>query len=338
MKNKHLFIGIDISKLTFDAAVIELDAIANIQHNTFSNNKKGFAEMLKWIASIHGRYKQENWVFCFEQTGVYAFHLCCFLEDNGLDYCYESALKIHRSLGTIKRLKSDKADSCDIARYLYQKREELDFYKMPSRAIQQLKILISMRRRMVKQKQGMTISSGEIVAFSDKETAKLVKIGSQSIILQLDKQIDKIEAEIEKLLKTDDQLSEKAMLVSSVIGIGPIITAYVIARTNGFANFKSAREFSSYCGSAPFERSSGTSIKRSVHISQAADKELKALLTNGAYAAIRYDAEIRAYYNRKIKEGKSEFCVINAIRNKLIYRMFSVVKRGTPFLKTANYC
>jgi transposase len=64
-----------------------------------------------------------------------------------------------------------------------------------------------------------------------------------------------------------------------------------------------------------------------------ADKELKTLLTNGAYAAIRYDGQIRNYFQRKLKEGKNEFSVINAIRNKLIHRVFATVNRGTPYVK-----
>jgi transposase len=63
------------------------------------------------------------------------------------------------------------------------------------------------------------------------------------------------------------------------------------------------------------------------------DKELKSLLTNGVYAAIKYNNQIKQYYQRKIKEGKNEFSVINAIRNKLIHRVFATINRGTPYVK-----
>jgi transposase len=335
MKNKHLFIGIDIAKLTFEAAFIQSTAISSTGSKSFTNDKKGFRNLIKWIKNIN--LHQQEWVFCFEHTGIYAFHFCCFLEDNNLDYCYESALKINRSLGIIKRQKSDRADAIDIAKYLYQKRDDLEYYKLPSRSVQKLKALISLRRRMLKQKIGMSVSSSEIAAFSDKQTARIIKQESNKIINKFEKQIEKIDEQIVNLMNADPELSEKYNLVRSVIGIGPVISAYIIAKTNCFKNFKNGREFSSYCGSAPFERSSGTSIKKVIHLSKAADKELKSLLTNGAYAAIRYDDEIRAYFMRKIKEGKSEFCVINAIRNKLIHRVFAVVHRGTPFVKIANY-
>jgi len=65
---------------------------------------------------------------------------------------------------------------------------------------------------------------------------------------------------------------------------------------------------------------------------------MKALLTNGAYSAIQHDRELRNFFQRKIKQGKEEFCVINIIRNKLISRVFAAVKRGTPYVAIMNYC
>lgn len=333
MKKKELFIGIDVSKSTFDATIIPKGSLQTAHHKQFKNQKTGFKQLAKWIKSIYVDSEESHWVFCMEQTGVYSYHLCCFFEENNLDYCHESALKINRSLGIIKREKSDKADSRDIAKYLYQHSEELSFYKLPSRSLQKLKALISFRRRLLKQKVSLQISSKEIAAFSDKEVSVLIKTESNKLIKSFVQKIKKIEGEIQKLMTEDETLSEAYNLTTSVVGIGPIIGVYIIARTNCYSSFSNARNFASYSGSAPFERSSGTSIKKVVRINKMADKELKTLLTNGAYAAIRYDGQIKQYYLRKIKEGKSEFSVINAIRNKLIHRVFATVNRGTPYVK-----
>jgi transposase len=333
MKKKELFIGIDVSKSTFDAAIIPKGSLQTVHHKQFSNTKTGFKQMTKWIISIFPEYEHYSWVFCMEQTGVYSYHLCCFFEENNLDYCHESALKINRSLGIIKREKSDKADSRDIAKYLYQHIEELSFFKLPSQSLQKLKALISFRRRLLKQKVALQASSKEISAFSDKETSRFIKTESNKLIKSYVQKIKKTEDEILKLMNEDPALSEAYKLTTSVVGISPVIASYVIARTNCFSNFESPRNFASYCGAAPFERSSGTSIKKVVRINKMADKELKSLLTNGAYAAIRYDGQIRHYFQRKLKEGKNEFSVINAIRNKLIHRVFATVNRGTPYVK-----
>ena len=49
-------------------------------------------------------------------------------------------------------------------------------------------------------------------------------------------------------------------------------------------------------------------------------------------SAIQQDPELRAYYKRKIEEGKPKMVALNNVRNKLLARAFSVVKRGTPYV------
>jgi len=49
-------------------------------------------------------------------------------------------------------------------------------------------------------------------------------------------------------------------------------------------------------------------------------------------SAIQHDSEIRHYYNRKVAEGKDKMLAINNVRNKLIARVFAVVKRGTSYV------
>ena len=60
---------------------------------------------------------------------------------------------------------------------------------------------------------------------------------------------------------------------------------------------------------------------------------IKANLSNAARSAIQNDPELRLYYDRKAKEGKEHGVIMNAVKFKLITRVFAVVKRRTPFVK-----
>ena len=51
-----------------------------------------------------------------------------------------------------------------------------------------------------------------------------------------------------------------------------------------------------------------------------------------ALAAVRFDNELKAYYKRKVEEGKNKMSVLNAVRNKLIHRIMAVLKRRTPYV------
>lgn len=56
-----------------------------------------------------------------------------------------------------------------------------------------------------------------------------------------------------------------------------------------------------------------------------------------AISAIQHNPEMKAYYQKRIAEGKNKMSTINIIRNKLISRVFAVVKRKTPYVDTMKY-
>jgi transposase len=60
---------------------------------------------------------------------------------------------------------------------------------------------------------------------------------------------------------------------------------------------------------------------------------LKALINLSAWNAIRSVPSLKAYFERKVMQGKHKLSVINAIRNKLIAIVLSVIRRNEPFAK-----
>ncbi len=55
----------------------------------------------------------------------------------------------------------------------------------------------------------------------------------------------------------------------------------------------------------------------------------------GSLVSVKLDPGIKAYYERKVNEGKNKMSVLNAVKNKLLARVLAVVKRGEPYEK--NY-
>ena len=64
---------------------------------------------------------------------------------------------------------------------------------------------------------------------------------------------------------------------------------------------------------------------------------IKKLLHLAAMAAIRSDKELKEYYLRKVAEGKNKMSVLNAVRNKLVHRIMSVITRKQPYLSREDY-
>jgi len=86
---------------------------------------------------------------------------------------------------------------------------------------------------------------------------------------------------------------------------------------------------------APVRYRSGTSIHGKTRVNHQARKRLKSLFHLGAIAAIRAKGELQDYYQRKVAESKNKMLVLNAVRNKLIHRVYAVVSRGEKYNK--NY-
>ena len=148
----------------------------------------------------------------------------------------------------------------------------------------------------------------------------------------LTRSIAQIDQELRQLIDQDPELKKLFDLAVSVKGIGLQIAANMLVATHGFTRFTTWRKFSCYCGLAPFEYRSGSSIRGKTRVSPLGNKRLKAMIGNGIASAIQNDPEIKAYYQRKLKEGKHKMVVMNAIKNKLISRVFAVIKRETPFV------
>ncbi len=138
-----------------------------------------------------------------------------------------------------------------------------------------------------------------------------------------------------KIIEKDEKLNENFTLATSVVGISLIVGSYMLVQTNNFSQFNQ-REYACHAGVAPFENSSGTDTPQKRKTNKMADKKIKALLTNAALSAKEHDPQIKQYYTRKIKEGKNKYCVLNAVRFKLISRVFATVNRGTPYVKMAH--
>jgi len=124
---------------------------------------------------------------------------------------------------------------------------------------------------------------------------------------------------------------------TSVTGIGVIIAAFMIVSTNNFTSFENGRKYACYAGIAPFDYSSGTSIKGKTKVSQMGNKRVKSLLSNGANSALRHDPEIKAYYARKMAENKDHKLIVNSICCKLVNRVFAVIKRQTPYVRIYHH-
>ena len=324
-KVQHV-IGADLSKRTIDLFCHLPNTYIRV-----SNQHSGFKELLKWFQQQ--QINSSELMIVMEHTGLYSFCFEKFLQEHQISFTKVNALTIKRSIGLV-RGKSDKIDARRIAEYGYEKRSKLVTEVPTSDELQRLRLLHSTRERLVRQKASLLNVLKEYgnIGLSKQDSITRSQL---RIIKSLEKEISKMEAEMNDIIKNNPSLQQNHQLLQSIKGVGKVLATATIIKTKNFTRFTNARKFACYCGTAPFENTSGTSIRGKTRVSHLADKQMKTLLDLSAKSAIQYDKELRAYYLKRVESGKSKMSTINIVRNKILYRMFAVIKRQTPF--SENY-
>lgn len=318
MQNQTI-IGIDVSSATLDIYV---------------NGKEQKSFVIKNETTAIGRffnaYKGECLLIGMENTGRYNWALYEILKDLHHQVYVISPLHLKKSMGLV-RGKTDKIDAVRIAAFIGKNHTDIPQWKPSSPVIQKLKILLTERNSRIKSRRQLIKQQHDYSKMKHLGLDRsLQKLNMQQLTL-IDKQLILIEKEIELLIKADEQISRQAELIRSVPGAGKVLCWMMLAKTEGFTIITEPRKMACYSGVAPFAHQSGTSIKGKNRVSSYADKAIKAVLHLAAMSAIRLKNDLRDYYLRKVTEGKNKMSALNAVRNKIVHRIFAVIKNQTPY-------
>lgn len=318
-----LIVGVDVSKTTLDICFKPSGTIFRI-----SNALAGFEKLVRELK------KECGWevkvLVVMEHTGQYSYRFEKFLRSRAINYCKISALQIKRSLG-VTRGKTDKIDAERIGEYGWLRREILVADPLLQEEIRELRSLLRLRLKLVRDRSGYVSRLKEMIAAGTCRTCDYQGKIQQQIIEFLSTRITQLEVKIKSLISSNASLANTCQLLRSIKGVGWIVSAYMIGCTENFERFCNARKFNCYAGLAPFKHESGSSIKGRSRVSHLANKEAKALLNLAACCAIRCDQELKQYYRKRVEEGKRKMSCLNIIRSKIVARMFAVVKRQSSY-------
>ena len=320
---QSLIIGVDVSKSTLDICFKPSGTSLQV-----TNKLAGFKTCIRTLKKEAGL--QVRILVVMEHTGQYSYRFEKFLNSRAISYCKIPALQIKRSLGVI-RGKNDKIDAERIAEYGWLRREILAAEPHLREEIRELRELLNLRIKLVRDRSGYISRLKEMIATGTCKVSDEQARIQQQVITFLGSKITKLEGMIKSMISENPSLDNTCRLLRSIKGVGWIIAAYMIGCTENFEKFGNARKFNCYAGLAPFKYESGTSIKARSRVSHLANKEAKSLLNLAASCAIRCDQELKKYYQKRVAEGKRKMSCLNIIRSKIVARMFAVVKRQSPY-------
>jgi transposase len=317
-------LGIDISKLKFDACLLR-DA-GRLRHRVFPNTPAGFAQLSAWLSKHH----VERAHACLEATGTYGEALAAYLHEAGhvVSVVNPALIKAYAQ-SHLSRAKTDKADATLIARFCAE-RCPPEWRPLP-REVRELQALA---RRLdslleMRQMEANRLEVAATAAVSESLTGHLT---------YLDEEIARTGKLIRSHIDRHPGLRAQRDLLLSIPGIGETTAAKLLSEIMDVKLYESARQLAAFAGLAPRLHESGRSVRRKARLSKTGAPRLRKALYFPAVVAMRHNPRVRAMSERLKERGKCPMQIIGAAMRKLVHIVYGVLKSGRPFdpeLKTA---
>lgn len=307
-------IGIDVGK---DSLVIH-----RLPENTtleVRNDKAGLTKLLRWLG------RDEALRVVFEPTGPYHRLLERTLAAAGVAMIKVNPRQARRFAEAIGRLaKTDRVDAAMLARLGMT----LDLEVLPPRTemLNDLRELQVARQGRVRDRIALTVRLGHA-------SLALLKRQLRLSIRQVEAQLAEIDAAILEIIRTDEALSQRFDILTSIPGIGQIAACALLIEMPELGQME-ARQAAALAGLAPVTRQSGK-WKGHAHI-QGGRAGLRKALYMPALVATSYNAPLREKYQQLIADGKAAKIALTAIMRKLIVLANALLRDNRKWTPNAS--
>jgi len=156
----------------------------------------------------------------------------------------------------------------------------------------------------------------------------LVAASIDAVLETIDKQLDEMDRMIRQFVQPSPAWMEKAELLQSVPGLGPVTTHVLLAELPELGRLN-RREIASLVGVAPINRDSGT--LRGRRMIGGGRTTVRNALYMAALVATRHNPVIRAYYLRLVENGKRKIVALVAAMRKLLTILNTMLKNNQPW-------
>lgn len=176
-------------------------------------------------AAVADLAQDRDAVVCFESTGGQEWQLWALLETEGVAARQVPPAQVRafaQSRGT--RAKTDRIDAALIARFFAFRPEA--GRSLPTGKLRSLRALTSKRAQLVEMRKRLL---AQIRAHQKLGTAAMFEDIDTEMKQRIDSLIKELEDRITQAIASDDRLSETAVVLRSIPGIGPVVSAMLIA-------------------------------------------------------------------------------------------------------------
>ena len=308
-KLSETFVGIDVSKHSLD---IQIDPVGEFLHVSYDD--AGVADVCRRLLRLAPT------LIVMEATGGLEVRLAGELASRGLAVAVVNPRQVRDFAKASGELaKTDRIDAGILSRFAKAIRPTARPLKDAD--TRDLDDLVTRRRQLVEIRLQETIRLGSTTS---KSSVKSIK----THIAWLDKQIDKLEDDMNDRLRNSDVWRVKDDLLRGIPGVGTVTTTTMLAKCPELGQLN-RRQIAKLIGVAPLACDSGRHKgKRFVWGGRA---DVRSVLYMAAVTAIRYNPVIKTFADRLKQAGKPAKVVIVACMRKLLTIMNTMLKNNEPW-------
>ena len=312
-------VGIDVSKDTLDCCLRSPDGA--VRERVFPNAPAGFAALVAW-ADRHAAGQAIH--FGMEATGPYSEAPATHLHAAGRLVSVVNPTRIkYAGLMRGRGNKTDQADAKLIAEYTA--RESPPAWHPPTPEVREL--------------QGLVRRLDDLTEMAAREKGRLasptlppsIRKSVERTVRWLEKEAGKVRAAADAVVAGSDRLAADRQLLESIPGVGRQTATTVLAELPAVDRLPSAQSAAAYCGLAPAEFQSGSSVRRKTRLSKRGNARLRQALFLPTQTAVRFNPVLRGFFARLVAAGKPKMQAIGACMRKLVMLCFGVLKNRAPF-------
>jgi transposase len=306
MNGTDIFIGVDVSKDTLDVAVRPTG-----EEISFANTEDGVSAMRDFIQSVSPR------LIVLEATGGWEAAGVSVLAAKGLPVVVVNPRQVRtfaKAMGLLA--KTDKIDARTLAHFAEAVKPEVRPLK--GEEAQRLEAFLARRRQLL---QMLTAEKNRLVL-----APPWMKKNIQAHIQWLDKELGKVNKELQNLIKKSPLWRERDEILQSVKGVGPALSVTLVSDLPELGSLN-RKKIAALVGVAPLNRDSGK--YRGRRVIWGGRSQVRVVLYMAARAAIRFNPVIRTFAERLKKAGKPYKVVVTACMRKLLTILNAMVKNHT---------
>jgi len=300
------YIGIDVAK-----AHLDVYDTTTTQHVRFANSRLGIKKCLGHIVSLQPE------LIVLESTGGYELELAIALTEASLPVATVNPRQVRdfgRATGHLA--KTDRIDAMLLARYA----EAMNPSRraLPDSQARRMKALVARRTQLV------TMHIAEVNRrehLHDKAIARSIN----AIVRTLDREIKKIEQQLEKMIRCQPKLQQKKEALTSVPGIGPTTATMLLVEVPELGQLN-RRQIAALIGVAPINRDSGNF--RGKRMTGGGRRHVRKRLYMSTVVACHHNPVLKSFYQRLLKNGKAKMTALIAAMRKLITIINSMMAKG----------